>query len=579
MSQAKKRKIDDCPNRLFLEYLSEWKNKAEENGTKAYHTYNRAYKSLLKYPLPLKYGKEAKILEHIGDKICKMLDDKLAKDAANENMSSDEYLEQSRKVHPSWWRVVESQCTPAKIPKKKKTSNNSSKHREYIPQKNSGPYALLVTLYKDYVNENSKGFMTKSDLLLSAQPLCNSSFTVPDTNSHYTAWSSMSTLINKNLVHKHGNPSKYELTNAGAELANKLGLANDIEEQEKSPITPKPKQDILDLTKDSDDEINLKNSNKIESIDLTASDNEENIPPLLECVKIDSESSTKSGFNVRHQIKLTPGKFKIVLCVDTREIMGGGKTKRSEMKRVLERYNIPYVDRCLNLGDFLWVAQEVVDNYRQPKELVLDYIVERKCVSDLAQSIRDGRYREQKLRLKRSGLKNIIYLVEDIKQMEHQSLPEKTLRQAVQNTQIIDNVHVELTDNIDATAMYLQIITQTLSKLYRSKQLVSVDFNVEDRNDHELYSFGDFNESGSKYKNTTTKQLFTRQLMLIHGMSYAKSVTITDKYPTLSDLLSAYKNCADEKAKLSLLSNLKSGILHRNIGINVSKTVFRVFND
>jgi ERCC4-type nuclease len=38
--------------------------------------------------------------------------------------------------------------------------------------------------------------------------------------------------------------------------------------------------------------------------------------------------------------------------------------------------------------------------------------VERKTVTDLSDSIKDGRYYEQKGRLKVSGLRNIVYLIE-----------------------------------------------------------------------------------------------------------------------------------------------------------------------
>lgn len=44
--------------------------------------------------------------------------------------------------------------------------------------------------------------------------------------------------------------------------------------------------------------------------------------------------------------------------------------------------------------------------------LILDCVVERKTVNDLASSIIDGRYEEQKHRLKGCGVKNCVYLVE-----------------------------------------------------------------------------------------------------------------------------------------------------------------------
>ena len=48
----------------------------------------------------------------------------------------------------------------------------------------------------------------------------------------------------------------------------------------------------------------------------------------------------------------------------------------------------------------------------QKNEIVLPFIIERKRMDDLASSIKDGRFREQKFRLKQTGFKNLIYLVE-----------------------------------------------------------------------------------------------------------------------------------------------------------------------
>lgn len=51
--------------------------------------------------------------------------------------------------------------------------------------------------------------------------------------------------------------------------------------------------------------------------------------------------------------------------------------------------------RQLPVGDALWIARHKVLRH----EYVLDFIVERKRVDDLWSSIKDNRYKEQKLRL------------------------------------------------------------------------------------------------------------------------------------------------------------------------------------
>ena len=65
-----------------------------------------------------------------------------------------------------------------------------------------------------------------------------------------------------------------------------------------------------------------------------------------------------------------------------------------------------YDRRNLNIGDYLWIARERVWEVggqfrrKQPRELVLPFIVERKRLDDLWMSVKVGRYEEQKFRMK-----------------------------------------------------------------------------------------------------------------------------------------------------------------------------------
>lgn len=54
----------------------------------------------------------------------------------------------------------------------------------------------------------SLGYMGRKALIEAATPLCDVSFTHSAEGSHYTAWSSMSTLVKKELVRKEGNPGR-----------------------------------------------------------------------------------------------------------------------------------------------------------------------------------------------------------------------------------------------------------------------------------------------------------------------------------------------------------------------------------
>ena len=77
----------------------------------------------------------------------------------------------------------------------------------------------------------------------------------------------------------------------------------------------------------------------------------------------------------------------------------------------MQTLNVKYETRKLSIGDFVWIARS-----KNPGgiELVLPFIVERKRMDDLRSSMIDGRYGEQKQRIKNSGFPNKIYLVEEI---------------------------------------------------------------------------------------------------------------------------------------------------------------------
>ena len=64
------------------------------------------------------------------------------------------------------------------------------------------------------------------------------------------------------------------------------------------------------------------------------------------------------------------------------------------------------------------------------KRYVLDYIIERKIADDLASSVVDGRLKDQRYRLLRSALKNVMYLVEG-KASINSSRPQKVIESAV----------------------------------------------------------------------------------------------------------------------------------------------------
>ncbi|CAM9424939.1 unnamed protein product, partial [Scytosiphon promiscuus] len=156
------------------------------------------------------------------------------------------------------------------------------------------------------------------------------------------------------------------------------------------------------------------------------------------------------------------GHWEAWLIVDNRE------HEFMSMQSSLLQKGVRCETRQLPLGDMLWIARREDD---PTSEVLLGYIVERKTASDLASSIVDGRYDEQKRRLKLSGLRRRIYLVEG--NLTHQSqLAPSALRTALASSQACGGLAVvqcdSLRDTVDFLARTHRHIASLLEKTCKS---------------------------------------------------------------------------------------------------------------
>uniref|UniRef100_A0A3P9JGL4 Crossover junction endonuclease MUS81 n=1 Tax=Oryzias latipes TaxID=8090 RepID=A0A3P9JGL4_ORYLA len=598
---GRKRALPPCPNPLFLQWLTELRDEAKEKGLKIQYTYQKAINSLNKYPLPLQNAKEAKILQNFGDGICRILEEKLQRhfrekgpgpSEATRIQNSEPRGSQLDPPAGPIHRPSTAAPPPGPVersnrlaPSKKKNGDEDEgrqrggarRKREYVPQRRSGGHAVLLALYRQSQVLDGRSYMFKLELQAEAQPLCDKSFTVPDPGSKYTAWSSVSTLIQKNLVLKTHSPARYSLTEEGLALARRLAAVEHEEEVAAEPggggedgRRRRERQEleddcagVVDLTESDEDDETAGCATQTEDVGSSSGGPQ--------------GSRTTSG-NADRDV-LAPGTYEILLCVDFIETTGGSQHRKQELVKELQRNGVRFDVRKLNVGDFLWVAREnmapVPGQLRAPagRELVLDYIIERKRMDDLCGSIIDGRFREQKFRLKRCGLRKPIYLVEGgSTAASHLSLPEATLQQAIVNTQVVDGFFVKRVQDVRESAAYLTVMTRHLTKLYQNCTLSrrSREQEGDAASDEEatascsLMSFAEFNHGAVKNKCQTVREVFARQLMQISGLSGDKAAAILQHYSTPYSLLSAYDRCSSEAEKEKLLSCIRYGKLQRS---------------
>ncbi|XP_062821269.1 crossover junction endonuclease MUS81 [Anolis carolinensis] len=600
-----------CPNPLFMRWLQEWRDEAAERGrARSQRAYERALSSLRKYPLPLHSGREARILQYFGEQICRQLEERLERhreDTATTDLppqastlktpndaepssygatSTDRipgpqsdlaqcpeshikvsvpfgvwspYLSMGDKLDLSPWLRSDLGTLMLKAGKKQLVSR---RRRARIPTQRSAAYAVLVALYRDTRNPESRGYLTKPELQRAAQPLCDKSFCLADPGDKKTAWSAVCNLIRKELVLKTSIPARYSLTESGLSLARELAALEDPKDDARktSPTTSTRSRELCALSEGEGED-------RMEKEDFPRSIDKEPERELL-----------------KPQFTLQPGQFDVVLCVDVIETTGGPASRKQELVEELRRHHVPFSVRKLHVGDFLWVARERVSP-ATAQELVLDYVVERKKMPDLCSSIIDGRYREQKFRLRQCGLSHPIYLMEDAGSVGHLSLPEKTLQQAVVNTQVVDGFFVKRTRDIRESAAYLTVMTRHLARLYGDRTLVSCtreELQPErppqtDSRSSRLLTFAEFNESAVKNKAQTVREVFARQLLQLSGISGDKATALLDRFPTPASLRDAFAACPSSQAQEQMLSGTKCGKLQRNLGPVLSKSLAQLY--
>ncbi|CAG2053663.1 unnamed protein product [Timema podura] len=545
-----------CPNPLFEKWLSDWKEEASEKGSDMQYCFGKALVSLKKYPLLLKSGKECGILQNFGNRLCIMLDRKLAGyqkdhpeiDIDKYSTSNDKLQYDSKYCEPQTKTKKDKKRKDDKIPQPHSKIRQS---RIYVPVFRSGAYALLITLLN---KSNGLGFMTKSELHKEAQPLSDSSFTTPLPGSNYTAWSSMSILVKKGLVSRCGNPARFSLTKDGEKMAHELlivGIKN---------------HDLTSANKDC----RRKAKNKLSPMPLKKHKS------IIEPTTINVQ---KTSFNAEtaETVIFSPGSFEVILLVDTQETSASSKGLHNDPTfSELTNFQIKFEVRHLKVGDFVWVCR----NHNTNMEMVLPYIIERKRMDDLSNSIKDGRFHEQKFRLKQCGVQNLIYLVESHGNNQHTGLPLATLQQAIVNTQVVDGFMVKQTSNHRESMSYLATLTKLLSNSFNNKTLVSCHkqdippFNITD-DLVSLITFTEFSKLSGKTRNYKVKEMFVKHLLQLRGLSVEKALAIVEKYGTPQTLLQAYEKGDGEK----LLAGISHGSLNRLLGPVISKAIHQLYTN
>ncbi|KAG4433834.1 hypothetical protein IFR05_010682 [Cadophora sp. M221] len=588
--------MPDFPNELWHSFALEWLAEARNRNSKGIQTFKKACDSLKACPFELQHPSEAVQLSGWGPKLV----DRLTKDLqaycdANNLPMPKRQNKRKKKAAGATGEEDDSDVEEPTTPKKK-----ARKTKPYVPALRTGPYALLIALAT--LEKGSREGITKARLIELAQPHCDSSFSAPsDPTKFYTAWNSMKTLQNKDMVYEKGRPTRlYYLTDEGWDTAEALLKTVD------------PSQGKLD---------------KFTSATRTAPDDSDNealsdidSPIRRSNARLSSESPKKSAvpdivpqgtpvFSAADlpsftPIVLEPGSFTVELVLDIREIRA--KSDRDYMEKNLTSGGIKPIMRALALGDVLWVAKLhdpglLKRRGAEGEEVLLDYVVERKRLDDLISSIKDGRFHEQKFRLRKSGVKNVIYIIEEMANAADRY--EEAVASAIASTQVVNGYFVKKTQKMDDTIRYLVSMTKILKEKYETKPLhliptktvtttnylplledlakkqASIDYHI---------TYDAFADISSKSGNSTLRDTYLKMLMCIRGVTGEKALEIQKRWKTPKEFLDAYNRIEEKdgtgehcrKKKMDLVSGEMVNLIGRKkIAKALSVKVSEVWGD
>ncbi|WYZ42862.1 hypothetical protein EsH8_VI_000561 [Colletotrichum jinshuiense] len=580
-------------NPLLLDWVKEWLENARERNMKSASTYRNAYESLKACPITFKHPRQLTQLKGFGDKLSSRLTDKLKEHCETNGLPMPSNPRLSKEARASLGGAAEDD---EQAPPKK-----TRKAKPYVPTYRSGPYALLMAL--STLDEDAQLGMTKSALVELAQEHCDSSFTAPsDPTKFYTAWNSMKTLLEKDLVCEKGRPQRrYSLTDEGWEVARRIkkttesnGRTDDVVAG--PSIRPEPATRLDPVTRANTMEREA--SQSVEPLEHPKPKS------VYESVVANGPLvSSDASLPTFTPIRLAPGSFTVHLALDIREVRA--VKDRDYMQEELTKKGVKPIMRALEIGDAQWIAKchdptALSHHGGEGDEIVLDWIVERKRLDDLVSSIKDGRFHEQKFRLRKSGIKKVVYVIEEIAMDSgYFQKVEEMIQSSIASTQVVNGYFLKKTQKMDDTIRYLARMTFMLKKMYESKPLFVIPTTVltaqnylpllehlrekEPSTGYHI-TYPAFASLASKSDMMTLRDIYLKMLMTTRGITGEKALEIQKRWKTPRDLIRAFEECGSgeqgiKRKREMVINGLPNLVGRKKIAKAVGQRLAEVWGD
>lgn len=576
---------------LFAEWLQEEAIEHTKKGTKMALVYNRALERVRRHDGSINDPKELKKIQYVGDKTVQLLCKKL-----------QNYCKKHNFVIPAPFESLESAGEKRRIELDDKQKPKRAR-KSWVPKRRAGSWAMLIALH---LRDHRRVGLRKEEIIETATPYCDTPFTAnPASHDYHSAWDGMKTLIKREYVSASASsPKIYFLTDEGMEVARV------IIKQENIVVSPVRQQ--MDVSFDNGVRVTPDTSRLFVSSSQSVLSSKQPSPhiqksvlqssPLKEKSILQTSPAKQKPLRIHDRVNKTydgiaydvwtSSEFTVLPIIDNREVRS-----RKERDFFLERLSSQNIDsevRSLTLGDVVWIAKHKSTG----KEVILDFICERKRIDDLAASIKDGRFQEQKSRLKKSGMKHVYYLVEECG-VDYLDMVD-SIKTSISMTVTVSNFYLRKFKSIESTISFIASLTKVIQNQYSTSKLMvlkprSIDnqseyseqldifrekFELGSSKYHCCHTFSLFQDAMLKTGMMTVKEMFILMLMATRGISFDKALIIQRHFQTPKALIQYFvenRSLPETKRKGLLVELFKHEVGNKKIGKVALESLYEVW--
>lgn len=217
------------------------------------------------------------------------------------------------------------------------------------------------------------------------------------------------------------------------------------------------------------------------------------------------------------------------------------------------RTHYPHLHDCIHQTNL-----EIGDIHIVNKEHGIHLVFERKTMSDLAASLKDGRYKEQKHRmLSVHNPRNITYIIEGSHIITNEGkygLTASVYDGMYVYTMYRDGIHLVHVRNVPETAAWIATVATKVQQ--NPTKFLSIEGEKE--------YVSSCKAKSRRIENMTPDNCFIMQLCQIPGISVKIAKTIRETFPTMRQLITSLSTAADPSemlSKLPLIGKKKANII------------------